>query len=376
MPQPTMPQPSPNHAPPHAQHPPSSLAHASPAPPPAAADRKARKHQKRAAKAQAIASKATAAHTPSTSQPASNKPHPNHPRSQPVDVQLSKALAYILRHGALKEGLQIRHDGYVPLDHVLARPKLKCINMAQPGANPRKPDLDDIRNIVNSNDKKRFQLTNEDQVWLVRAVQGHSLKQVTSLSHVRLTLDNLYLLQPNIAFPQDASASGPNDSSLEAQLASTKLEPEQEARPVLVIHGTDTKAWELIRQSGGLRPMTRNHIHLAKGKLGEQGVISGMRKSATRLLFVDIAAAIRDGIAFFLSSNGVVLTPGAVASDTPQEALVPSSSEGNDEAEATKTTTTAAEAAAKGGSQGGQGVLPLRYIVRVEDPKGELVWSA
>lgn len=35
------------------------------------------------------------------------------------DVAASKALSYILRHGAEKEGLHIRSDGYIKLDDVV-----------------------------------------------------------------------------------------------------------------------------------------------------------------------------------------------------------------------------------------------------------------
>lgn len=36
-------------------------------------------------------------------------------------VRISKALSYILRHGAVKEGIAIGPDGYVKLTDILAR---------------------------------------------------------------------------------------------------------------------------------------------------------------------------------------------------------------------------------------------------------------
>lgn len=90
-------------------------------------------------------------------------------------VQLSKALSYILRHGTAKEGLQVRPDGYVPLDAVLARPRVSKIVMES----GKPPAVDDVRQVVDSNDKKRFEMKqDEDGHWLIRAVQGHSLAQV------------------------------------------------------------------------------------------------------------------------------------------------------------------------------------------------------
>jgi 2'-phosphotransferase len=38
------------------------------------------------------------------------------------DVATSKTLAYILRHGAEKESLHIRTDGYIKLDDVVCPP--------------------------------------------------------------------------------------------------------------------------------------------------------------------------------------------------------------------------------------------------------------
>ena len=56
--------------------------------------------------------------------------------------------------------------------------------------------------------------------------------------------------------------------------------------------------------------MTRNHIHFATGLLGEEGVISGMREACSVLVYVDLGTALEDGIKFFKSENGVVLTEG------------------------------------------------------------------
>ena len=74
--------------------------------------------------------------------------------------------------------------------------------------------------------------------------------------------------------------------------------------------------------------MSRNHIHFASGlptgfktlttkdsaatveEKEAPPVISGMRKSSTVLIYVDIRAAMEAGIKFYLSDNGVVLTEG------------------------------------------------------------------
>ena len=78
-----------------------------------------------------------------------------------------------------------------------------------------------------------------------------------------------------------------------------------------IIHGTNEKAWKLIaKDPNGLSRMSRNHIHFATGLLGDDGVISGMRGSCSVLIYVDLEKALHDGIKFFKSENGVVLTEG------------------------------------------------------------------
>lgn len=40
-------------------------------------------------------------------------------REDPPDVKISKTLSYILRHGAAKEGLEMRSDGYIKVDDLV-----------------------------------------------------------------------------------------------------------------------------------------------------------------------------------------------------------------------------------------------------------------
>jgi len=77
-----------------------------------------------------------------------------------------------------------------------------------------------------------------------------------------------------------------------------------------VVHGTYSNVIELITKSG-LNKMARNEIHLAVGKPGKEGVISGMRGSCEEIIDVNLVRAHFDGkIPFFISHNNVVLTPG------------------------------------------------------------------
>ena len=181
--------------------------------------------------------------------PAESK-HVGKGRPQDPSVQLSKTLAYILRHGAEKEQLTMRSDGYIRVDAVLRRPRVQKVAMDASG---RAPSLADVQAIVDTSEKKRYELAQGSEAapnepgecWWVRAVQGHSLENVTELSHT----------------PLDASNVGEH--------------LETHGGACLAIHGTDEAAWDAIHASGALKRMGRNHVHLAKGLPGASGVISG-----------------------------------------------------------------------------------------------------
>jgi len=130
--------------------------------------------------------------------------------------------------------------------------------------------------------------------------------------------------------------------------------------PQQAVHGTDPLAWTGILKSGGLKKMGRQHIHFATGvpdfhkegkglddvpsvgasspaaqtkgvdkdsaeivgddgtkesassaKSGAETVISGMRKSATIMIWVDVVRSMKDGgLSWWRSDNGVILTEG------------------------------------------------------------------
>ncbi|KAI9508175.1 KptA family-domain-containing protein [Russula earlei] len=198
--------------------------------------------------------------------PGGRTPLRGHPKESP-QVRLSKTLSWILRHGAKSEGLSMRPDGYVRVSDLLASPRF---------SSPTQLDLAALQRIVESDSKQRYMLIkapNEaapmaDEVWWIRANQGHSLKEVK--------LD----LKPILS-----AADIP-----------------------MAVHGTTKTAWESISVQG-LSRRTRNHIHLAQG-VPEDGVISGMRKLSQVLIYIDVQKALDAGIPFFISENGVVLTEG------------------------------------------------------------------
>lgn len=227
------------------------------------------------------------------------------PRAPPTrEVQVSKKLSWLLRHGAEKEGLQLQEGGFIGLADVLSNRNLRSLKVT----------FEEVQEIVRDNDKQRFtvvpasedvdQTSTKPQDYLIRANQGHSLK-----------VESEGLLKPITA----------------------------ENAPDSAVHGTSHSAWTLIATSGGLKPMGRNHVHFAAGlpqgfkSIVEDGkaddeapVISGMRKSSTILMFLDLKKAMEAGVEFWLSDNGVILSGGD-----------------------------------------SEGIIPLEYFRRVEDRTGE-----
>ena len=81
------------------------------------------------------------------------------------DKTLSKRLSWLLRHGAEKEGLRLLPGGFLPVQAVLTTPSL------------RRYSEQDVRRVVEQNDKQRFSLREDGEAGLlIRANQGHSLK--------------------------------------------------------------------------------------------------------------------------------------------------------------------------------------------------------
>ncbi len=175
-------------------------------------------------------------------------------------VRLSKALSWVLRHKASEIGLSISSDGYVLVKDLLALPKFKDVK------------YDDIKYVVDNNDKKRFSLKEQNGKYYIRANQGHS---------------------------------GAMASVVETDKLLTKIEVPQ---PICV-HGTTREAWSKIKKHG-LNKMKRMHIHFAVGLAHDDEVISGYRKNSEVLIYIDMEKAMNDGIEFYMSDNRVILTEG------------------------------------------------------------------
>lgn len=168
-------------------------------------------------------------------------------------VLISKRLSYILRHGALDRGLRVMNGGFVAVADILALPEFRQVDKAL------------IHTIVAEDAKNRYSMSQDGK--MIRAHQGHSFKV-------------------------------PGEGSLLRQI-------QDPAEIPVCIHGTYSRFLDSILKSG-LNRMKRQHIHFASGTAAK----SGMRHDCDVHIHVDVWRAMRDGCAFYMSENGVILSPG------------------------------------------------------------------
>ncbi|CAH6420317.1 TRNA 2-phosphotransferase [uncultured virus] len=170
---------------------------------------------------------------------------------------MSGQLSYLLRHGAVKDGLTIDKEGYVSVPDLLA-------HLSKNGSSIK--NLHQLQDITTKDNKKRFTLMEKGGVWYMKANQGHSIEVVTEEALTEITDPDRY---------------------------------------PTAVHGTFRKCLPTIL-AAGLSRMSRNHIHFARGV----GASAGIRSGTNVLIYANIHKAIADGIKFYISDNGVILTPG------------------------------------------------------------------
>jgi 2'-phosphotransferase len=177
-------------------------------------------------------------------------------------IQISKTMSWILRHGIIKLGLKIDELGRIPLETLLKQKQI-----IELGA-----DEQIIKQIVQNNDKQRFRLDLVNGIYMIGANQGHGKEIGSQISDNKLM-----------------------------ELITVPVE--------LCVHGTYKKVINEIKKTG-LKCMERTHIHMATGFPNDLTVISGARNSANVFVVIDMKMAMDDGIVFYRSANNVILSKG------------------------------------------------------------------
>lgn len=164
-------------------------------------------------------------------------------------TRISKFLSYVLRHAPHSVGLTLDDAGWVDVELLLARSRTAGTVISR--------EL--LESIVAESPKKRFAFSEDGA--RIRASQGHTV---------------------------------------EVDLAYAPSNP-----PLVLYHGTPAQTVPLVRE-GGLRKMSRHHVHLSPDV--DTAKIVGSRRGKPVILVVDAARMKAEGHVFYVSANGVWLT--------------------------------------------------------------------
>ena len=165
-------------------------------------------------------------------------------------IRTSKFLSLVLRHRPEIIGMTLDPEGWLDINTLLANANSRG----------RAITLEQLHDVVATNDKKRFALS--DDGMRIRANQGHSVR------HVDLDL-------PAVQPPAD------------------------------LYHGTVAQFLASIRAQGLLK-RSRNHVHLSADR--ETAMKVGMRRGSPVVLTIAAGDMHAAGYRFHLSQNGVWLT--------------------------------------------------------------------
>lgn len=166
-----------------------------------------------------------------------------------TSTELSKFLSFVLRHKPDAIGVTLDAQGWVDVADLIERANAAGTRF----------DLADLQAVVDTNDKKRFTLSEDGK--RIRAAQGHSV--------------------------------------------TVELGLRPQTPPDILYHGTADRFLPSIL-SQGLTPQGRHQVHLSRDRATAHAV--GQRHGKPVILSVDAAAMQSAGFTFHVADNGVWLT--------------------------------------------------------------------
>ena len=166
-----------------------------------------------------------------------------------IDRKISKFLSLILRHKPEKLGITLDKNGWASIQEIIEKMN----------RNGKQIDMDLIRHIVATNNKKRFKLSDDET--MIRANQGHSIQ--------------------------------------------VELDLQKKTPPPTLFHGTATRFYDSIKEKGLIKG-SRLYVHLSGDK--DTAIKVGKRHGKVVVLNIKAQEMHEKGFDFFLSENGVWLT--------------------------------------------------------------------
>ena len=172
---------------------------------------------------------------------------------------LSRTLTFILRHDFINKDLQCDESGYINVKDIFS-------NYSIPPISDKELEL-----LVETNDKKRFDLIIKQDEYYIRSNQGHSYKIGLLIKYE--------LLFKKIETPLHFCA-----------------------------HGTKKENIDSIIKNG-LQRKNRKHIHFVNQIIRDKQ-LSGYKKESNVIIIIDMKKCLEAGMFFFQSMNNVILTEG------------------------------------------------------------------
>lgn len=165
----------------------------------------------------------------------------------------------LLRHKPEKARLTLDKEGFCEISELLKNTDFT---------------LEELERIVAEDEKQRYSL----KYWEM-AHCGSELEVVREPTHIR---------------------ANQGHSTSNVRLTFRKVVP-----PPVLYHGANKDVLEVIRKKG-LLPMNRHHVHLSN-TIDVAEAVGGRRKNGYVILEINTVDALKNGIEFFISENGVYL---------------------------------------------------------------------
>lgn len=165
-------------------------------------------------------------------------------------ISLSKEVSYALRHAPWKYELELDELGFVPVEQLLA-----ALNESK--ARERAITADDLAEMIRLSEKRRHEIVGDK----IRALYGHTTPQ---------------------------------------KIAKVVTEP-----PAVLYHGTAHRFLDAIL-SEGLKPMTRQYVHLS-ADVDTAADVGSRRDPEPVILTVDARLATEEGLPFYIGNDKVWL---------------------------------------------------------------------
>lgn len=169
-------------------------------------------------------------------------------------TKFSIFLSLLLRHKPEEVHLKMNKEGWVEVDHLLKQ--------LHDESYYSDVTLEDIKYVVDTDEKKRYSLKSFNKKLYIRANQGHSLKNI--------------------------------DLGLKPMIP-----------PIKLYHGTGKKYYNSIMKKGLIKK-ERQFVHLSTSI--DVAVKVGQRHGDVVVFEIDTTKMQKDGFVFYMSDNGVWLT--------------------------------------------------------------------